>query len=423
MIDIGKYMTMVVQSPKEYYNSLNQATIDAWWDNTNQIRLIKEESYPFNNIFTEHEVWVSTVSDVTTSTNKVSGNYISINFKDLKHTLNHRGQKYLYKTNGEIEDTYLCYDKLNQLTQTANTKLIMCNNKINWINKDNGAIYNEPIFVGWEMNGTNNQINKNGIVPERRLVWLVQGNDKTKYLHENQRFIISKNKAFKITQVNNTDLEHIDDDIPTLLTIDVEWCPILPNDNLELNIADYYNGTYSVKINESEISQIKGFTGRLTATTKYNDKLHEVPVRWKSLNENIVTIDNNGNYELVGNANESTEIMCYIDGNDEIFDSISVEVIQTVNNQPNLVVTPSGLIDIFQGDSQEFKCGLYINNILQSDTIQYTANWTDNKFYEITATQGGYIIKNKKRSSNLLEITFNVNGINEVVRINLRASF
>lgn len=422
-MDIAKYMTQIVQSPKETYDGLNQATFDSAWENTNQIRLIKEELYPFNNVFTEYEAWVSTVSDVSTSTNKVIGNYININFRDLKHTLNHRGQKYLYKTNGEIEDTYLCYDKMNQLSQTANTKLIMCNNQITWINKDNGSINNEPLFVGWELTATNNQISGDGIVPERRLVWLIQGNNKTKYLHENQRFILGHNKAFKITQINNMDLEHLNDDIPTLLTSYVEWCPILPNDNLELNIADYYDGNYSVQIDQDSIEQIREFTGKLTATTKYNDEIYAIPVKWKSLNEDIVTIDEEGNYELVGLPNQSAQIVCYIDGNESIYDSIEVKIVEVINNKSELIVSPNGIIDIYQGDSQFIKCGLYINNVLQNDIVSYTANWIDNKYYEITSTTGGYIIKNNKRNSNQLEITFSVNSITETVKINLRALF
>lgn len=423
MISIEKYMTQVAQSPKQYYDSINQATIDSWWSNTNQIRLIKEENYPFDNIYIEQEAWVETVSDVTTTTNKVSGNYIEIGFRDINHPLNHRGQKYLYKTNGDIEDTYLCYDKLNPLNQSPSTKLIMCNNKINWINKNNGAIYNEPMFVGWELTSTNNQINGDGIVPERRLIWLIQGNDKTKFLHENQRFILSHNKAFKITQVNNTDLEHLDDEVPTLLTIDVEWCPILPNDNLELNIADYYNGTYTIEINEDSISQIKGFTGKLTATTKYNDILEDIPIKWKSLNENIIIIDDNGNYELIGESNESTQVICYIDGNEDIYTSINVEIVENTSGIEKLVISPNGTIDIYQGDIQEIKCGLYIDDILQNNIINYTTNWSDSKYYEIENITGGYKIKNKKMSTKPLIITFNVNGISESIQINLRALF
>lgn len=422
-MNIDRYMEQIAQSPKDYYDGLNQATFDSAWENTNQIRLIKEESYPFNNIFTEYEVWVGTVSDVTTSTNKVSGNYININFRDLRHTLNHRGQKYLYKTNGEIEDTYLCYDKMNQLSQTANTKLIMCNNQITWINSTNGAIQNEPLFIGWELTSTNNQISGDGIVPERRLVWLIQGNEKTKYLHENQRFILGHNKAFKITQTNNMDLEHLQDEVPTLLTMYVEWCPILPNDNLELNIADYYNGTYSININQDNISQIKGFTGKLTAVTKYNDNIHDIPIKWKSLNEDIITIDNDGNYELVGNPNDSTQIVCYIDGNEEISDSINITIISQVNNQSELIISPNGTIDIYQGDSQTIKCGLYINNVLQNVSVSYSVNWEDNKYYEIVSTVGGYIIKNKKRNQNQLEITFSASNITKTVIVNLKALF
>lgn len=423
MFNMNTYVTKIAQTPNDYYRSLNQATIDSLWYNTTQIYNIQEENYPFDNIFTEHEVWVNSVSDVSTTTNKVIGNYIDIHFKQIEHPLNHRGQKYKYKTDGIIEDTYLCYDKLNSLNQVPSTKLILCNNQITWIDKENGAIYNEPMFVGWELTSTNNQTSTDGTVQQRRLVCLIQGNKNTSKIHPNQRFIIGHNKAFKVTQVNNTDLEHLDEEYPTLLTMYIEWSSILPTDNLELNIADYYDNNYTIEINQDNISQVNGFEGKLTVTTKYNDNIESIPVVWESENEDVVIIDNDGNYKLVGNSGDITIIKCYIEGNEDISDTINVEVITVPISNTQLIVIPNGEIDIFQNDTQEFNCGVYIDGVLQGDVVTCTTNWTNNKNYQLTNNGNKYTILNKKYSTNLLELTFSSGILEQVVIVNLRALF
>lgn len=349
MFTIGDYIKYVAQTPNEFYNDLNQATIDTAWDNTTQIRKIMEENYPFDNTYKEEEVWVSTVADVTTSINKVIGNYISVLFRNNYHKLNHRGQKYIYKTNGEKDDFYLCYDKLNHLSQTANTKLILCNNKLKWIDRDNGALREEPMFIGWEMTSTNNQISKDGIVPERRLVCLVQGNEHTRKIIENQRFILSHNKAFKVTQVDDLNLEHLDETIPTLLTLYIQWCPVLPNDNLAENIANYYDGKYSIEVDRNDIRGENGHKGIISAVVKYNDTEVNTPVLWDSADTSIVIVNEHGRYEIVGDSG-STYIRVSMEGNPDLFKDIPVMITQ--NDDYEVIIRPESEVNIYQGDSE-----------------------------------------------------------------------
>ena len=84
----SQYINNIAQSPNDYYKDLAQETINSQWDCTTQLRTIQEESYPFNNVFTEYEAWVNTISDISVNTDKIIGDYIGILFKDCDHPQN-----------------------------------------------------------------------------------------------------------------------------------------------------------------------------------------------------------------------------------------------------------------------------------------------------------------------------------------------
>ena len=231
----ANYINKVSQTPNDYYKDLGQQTVNTQWDCTTQLRTIQEESYPFNLTYTEYEAWVDTVSDVTTSDLKIVADYIQILFKDFDHTQNYKGQKYLYDNN-----TYLCYDKMNKLIQTSNFKCIRCNNTMNWIDRNSKEIYSEPIFLGYEVSSTNNQISKEGTIGNSRLIIFCQANERTKAIKLNQRFIFQHNNCFKIEEINNYNQESGTDGDVTFIKFHMVKDTINPQvDNSELNLADY----------------------------------------------------------------------------------------------------------------------------------------------------------------------------------------
>src|SRR5574344_1470487 len=233
----SRYVNNIAQSPSDTYNSITQETIKKQWDNTTQLRMVQEENYPFDNVFTEYEAWVDTVSDISVNTDKIIGDYISILFKDCDHIQNYKGQKYLYNN-----DTYLCYDKMNKLTQVSDVKCIRCNNVMNWMDRESKNIYTEPIFLGYEVSSTNNQISKEGTIGNSRLIISCQANEKTKSISLNQRFIFQHKSVFKIEEINNYNQESGTNGDVTFLKFHMVKDTINPQiDNVELNLADYNN--------------------------------------------------------------------------------------------------------------------------------------------------------------------------------------
>lgn len=247
----NSYINKISESPSDSYRDLIQETIKAQWDNTTQLSLIKEENYPFNQEYIEYEALISTISDVTINTEKIIGDYINILFKDCDHIQNYKGQKYLYNN-----DTYLCYDKMNKLTQVSDFKCIRCNNVMNWIDRENKDICTEPIFLGYEVSSTNNQISKEGTIGNSRLIIFCQANEKTKSISLNQRFIFQHKSVFKVEEINNYNQESGTNGDVTFLKFHMVKDTINPQiDNVELNLADY--NTLIIDDTADEPSEIK----------------------------------------------------------------------------------------------------------------------------------------------------------------------
>lgn len=233
----SQYINNIAQSPSDTYNSITQETIKKQWDNTTQLRMVQEENYPFNQEYTEYEAWISTISNVSVNTDKIIGDYIGILFKDCDHPQNYKGQKYIYNN-----DTYLCYDRLNKLTQVSDFKCIRCNNTMSWIDRESKEIYSEPMFLGYEVSSTNNQISKKGTIGNSRLIIFCQANEKTKSISINQRFIFQHKSAFKVEEINNYNQESGTNGDVTFLKFHMVKDTINPQtDNVELNLADYNN--------------------------------------------------------------------------------------------------------------------------------------------------------------------------------------
>lgn len=398
----NNYIKNIVQSNKEYYDEFAQAFTSKYFENTTLLKRVKEENYPFDNTYNEYIVQQSTVSDVTVNTTKIIGDYLLLQFEDCSHQ-NHRGQKYILEDN----QTYLCYDKTEPLSRISSTKVIRCNNRIKWIDKDTNIIIEEPIFVGYELTSTNNNTTNSGITSQRRLVCLIQGNESTKKIKENARFMLNHNKAFKITEINNVVMEDINnEDSVNMLTFYIEWSAITPLDNKELNICDYYSDKYTLSIDQSDIEQIKGYTNKLTATLKLNGQIVKDSVlKWSTSDSNVVLIDEQGNYSIVGESGSIGQITCCMNDDIRVCDTINIKVVEDFLGEKVIRVSP--IIDkLGQEESQEFICGVYINETKQKDLVKCVPNWIDDRYFTLKETISGYVLKNINTINKPLILTF-----------------
>lgn len=411
--NIGNYMSSVTQTPDEYYRSLAQATITTQFDNTTQFRKVQEEDFPFKQEYTEFDAWVNTVSDISTSTNKVIGNYIEILFEDITHRQNYRGTKYIYEN-----ETYLTYDKLNPLNVVPSTKAIKCNNFLSFRASD-GTIVKEPVFIGWETTSTNSQISKEGTTENRRLVVLIQNNKHTEGIKVNQRFILNHKRAFKVESIDDMQMENSTD--VTLTTLYIAWSTLLPTDDLANNLADGSNDMqYSIYIPQGNISQAKGYIGQLTSVTKYGDTIVDDPnVTWKSSDISIVEVDNQGKYEIVGLVGQTAIITCISGLDKQVKYSVYIWVDQEPNDSKIIVVDPE-IKSISKLRSEVINTYLQVNGTKQSDVVTCIADWIDDRYYTLVEVGlNEYKLTCKERNNKPLVLTFSSGDIDKKISIRL----
>lgn len=412
------YTNNIAQTPKEYWENLHQATIDTMWRDTTQIYTIKEQNaLPFTDEYTEYEAWVATVSDDLINYSKVYSDFVRLSYRNLEHKQNYKGQYYKFALDGEHEEYYICYDRMNKTTLTADFKVVRCNNVLTWID-EYGNIIKQPCYLGTDVTSTNNLIGKDGIVPNARLIILVQANDFTKSIVKNQRFMFEHSTAFKVEEVNNYMQEQGTDGEVTCVKIYINYSAIIPNDNVELNICDYYDVNYTVNIDQEEkIEQINGFTGTLTATVKDLDTVVEnIPIKWSSSDSTVVKIDDNGNYEIVGTVvGNKAIITCALSANEEINDSIEIEVVASAITNKVIITNPNNIKLLKEKDKVDFICQVYNEGDLLPDTVTCVASNVPQKCYELTPITNGYSLKIKAQYNKPLILTFSASGCADYV--------
>ena len=405
--DTKNYIKNIAQTPKENWQNLHQATLDDMWNDTTQIYKIKEQNaLPFTDEYTEYEAWLSTVSDDLINYSKVYSDFVRLFYRDLNHKQNYKGQYYKLNLDGEHEETYICYDRMNLTTLTADFKCVRCNNVLTWIDEF-GNIITLPCYLGTDITSTNNLISKGGIVPNMRMIILVQANDFTKSIVKNQRFMFEHSTAFKVEEINNFMQEQGTNGEVTCIKIYINYCAILPVDNIELNICDYYSVDYSININQEDVEQVHGFTGNLTATVEnLGQVVEDIPIIWKSTDTSVVKINENGNYEIVGSNGKQAKIICCLADNQNINDSINITVVDSIIDNKIIIVDPDNIKKLKENQTIVFNANVYNEGILQSNLVTCIPTGADTKCYELTNTNNQFTLKIKKRSNVPLILTF-----------------
>lgn len=414
------YTDNIAQTPKEYWEGLHQATLDTMWNDTTQIYTIKEQSaLPFIDEYTEYEAWVATVSDDLINYSKVYSDFVRLLYRDLDHKQNYKGQYYKFALDGKHEETYICYDRMNLSTLTADFKVVRCNNVLTWID-EYGNIITLPCYLGTDITSTNNLIGKDGIVPNMRMIILVQANDFTKSIVKNQRFMFEHSTAFKVEEVNNYMQEQGTDGQVTCIKIYINYSAIIPSDNIELNICDYYDIDYTVEIDQETINQEKGFEGTLTATIENLGQVIDMPVNWYTSDNTVVQIDNNGNYKIVGEVGDKATITCKMQANENIQDSMEIIVTDVVVKNKVIIINPNNIETLKEMQSVTFTCGVYNEGELLDDIVTCTASGLNTKCYKLEQVENNkYILTALKRGTNKLKLIFSADDCEDYI-INIK---
>ena len=324
----------MLPQPDVEYNQIQQAFYDQQWDNTSARIVVEEQVDIGSHEFESVEVWINKAIGNTTTFMKNGEDYRQLIFRDIQHQIQ-RGIYFKFEDNWWISDFTNPSQGL-----VADVNVRRCNNALRIIDPENGSIFSAPCVVDYDATSPSIQVSSSIITPNNHLLVYVQANDDTIRLFKlNTRFLIG-GRAFKLFAFQNALLQSVNDPVPTILYLDLYLDELHAEDNQELGLA--YNGDflYTVEIESANMSLVTGATGKLFASVSLNGEDIEKSIVWSSSDETVVTINQNGEYQVLGEAGQQAVINASLEGNDDVTDGIAIHVVAVEEVQPVIALSP-----------------------------------------------------------------------------------
>lgn len=384
-------------NPNKMYRDLQQEFINLQWDNTTQLITVKEEKEIGSKEYENLDVWISpTVADTSTGM-KDTRDFNKLIFKDITHSVK-RGLMYIFDNCYWIVHSYNDHDGVVQ-----DCGVRRCNNILKIKDPENGGIFSIPCVVDYDMAASTVKVTKYILTPNNHAVIMVQGNEDTLRLFKtNTRYILS-GRPFKLYGYQNA-VEYDITSPSTLLYLDLYLDEFRDGDNLIDGIAENGKYDYSIVINAEDMTLAKESTGRLTATVYLNGIEVNREVIWESNNPEMVYIDEQGNYNVVGEIGESANITAHIKDNDIDYDSIVI-FIGELEETIKILTVPSFDI-IKQYEEIPFTISAYYNGEEITDNLLVILG-TDSDILEIEEQAYKFdvdLILNNDQSSGITDL-------------------
>lgn len=411
-----EYSTIGGATPNDYYRDLAQSFINQSWDNTaaktpENGGEIKEQAGIGSDEYKIIDAWVkTTVGDVTTGM-RDSGDFLKIYFRDIDHVVA-RGLYYQFYNSWWICNEFSHFSGIAQ-----NCGLRRCNNVLKIVDPENSSVFSAPCVVDYDMSSPSVQVSKYILTPNNHATVMVQGNiDTLRLFKTNTRYVLS-GRPFKLYGYQNALNLNLTTDYDTLLYLDLYLDEIHDGDDLEVGLA--YNGDYNykVKINSKPMTLPNGGTGTVTADVTLNGIEVNRTVVWSTSNTEVLTIDQNGKYIVVGADGQTADIIATLSGNDDIKNNITITVgAQSVN--PKIYLDPA-FNQIREYQTIEFDVKVAIGGVeIKPDTVRVNA---DSEYLTVKQTNSGWQLTCIKRSATPL--TMHVTVVDTTYDIKQAAEF
>lgn len=396
------------KTPKETYEDHKQAMVNSLWYNHTQTQFdVYEQSDIGTDTYNKIDVFVDSTIDTGTGFKK-SNDFRNFTFRDLSKVAT---LGLMYKMDDNYWITINTYDNYNFGVRR-------CNNTLKWVDLHNGSIKELPCVIDYELSSPNAQRDKDIVVANGHCVVICQGNVDTLNIEKNQRFIFD-GQPFRLLAINSLNhTSHYDNS--TLLYLDLYLDTISESDDLIDNIANLTETVYEIDINEDITEQSQGSVGKISATVKLNGEPVIRDLVWTSDKNSI--IDSDGNYTIVGDVGTSTKIEVCLDGNPNLKDTISIDIVETTSDNKEIIITPN-VTEIRHKDSVVIQTYVTNNGAPQPNIVNVTSTDNGSHLEIIELADNRFELYCKQISNVPVIVTFESDGISKTLNIKLKSYF
>lgn len=405
--------TLAPLSPDDAYRDLLQASIDDQWCNTTQVVCAKEQDGIGSKDYNHVDIRVDYAIDMGTGT-KQGDDFKIFAFRDMEHKAP-KGLMYQYD-----DDYWLVVNTSELGSITSEVTVRRCNNTMRWVDRNNGYIYEYPCVIEYVLESPQQLKDKDVITANGHITVMCQGDEITRYIEKNTRFIFN-HQPFKLVAYQNMLNEGIKDNMASnLLYLDMYLDMEEPDDDLVNNIAnkDLYN--YTIELSCPVTEQVNGFVGKVTPIVKLNDEIVDREVVFSA--NDYAVVDTDGTFVLNGKIGNVAVIKACLKGNEDLTAQAEVLITYSVKDNYEIGVEPEFNV-LRIGRSKEFVATLYKNGEAQSDIVSYSTEGLGTDYFSITQNGNSFILKALQISDVPLVITLESNGATKVISVTFTSVF
>lgn len=399
----NNYVQNLAQNPHDTYMGLEQASINDQWDNTTQVITVFEQDKVGSEQFHSIEVRVDTAIDMGTSY-KQDDDFKLFAFRDLQHTVA-KGLMYKYDN-----DFWITINTSELGTVTKDIHVRRCNNVMRWVDRTNGFINEIPCAIEYVLESPKEQKDKDVKVANGHISVICQGNEVTRNIPKNTRFIFNKEAYRFLAYQKMLNEDTFDDSTADLLYLDMYLDMIEPEDDVANNIANAGAYVYEIEVEQSMSEQVKGGTVQLFPNVTLNGKTVEREVVYEicecGCDHSYCTVDENGLVTITGEVGKQAQLIVSLKGNPQVNQLVVIDIVESVSDNNELIVSP-----IYNKcrvkSSITFSVDLYTNGIKQDNVIGYTATGVPSNYYALVRNGNTFTLSALKVSTAPLVLTFN----------------
>ena len=406
-------MRTFVKTPKDYYLDNLQALINDRWENSTQTyNTIYQQKAIGSTEYEQVHISVDTAIDIGTGFKKGD------DFKVFSHkNISHEVPLGLYFHTDN--DYWICINTNGYASPTNSVEVRRCNNIMKWVDPDNGYVHQEWCAIDYELSSPRPQQDKDVIVANGHVFVIVQGNDVTRKIRKNQRFIFN-GQPYKIGAFQTMLDQNATTYFSTLLYIDMYLDTIQPNDDLVNNVANASEYVYTLTLQPDVTEQVTNFSGQMSASVMLNNEPVDRTIEWSG-NDNV-NITSDGTYTLTGEAGTSAVITACIAGNPNSAVSYTIDIVESIDDDFDVVIEPM-FGEVHKGIPQTFMVYLYNNGERLSDEITWEYSGLTQDYFSLSQDGHEFTLSVLKFTTTPLTLTFSSGDTHKSINVILKPLF